>query len=97
MAEKDYFECFTERVHQMKTTGFCKDATHYQLLEQQPIEIMQVLLSREQLLGFLKGNVIKYALRKKDDPIKDMQKVCQYSEWYVDVCEGRKINPRKEN
>lgn len=97
MAEKDYFSNFSKRLEKRESTGFCQDAKHYQLLEQQPIEIMQVLLSPEEMKGFLKGNVIKYALRKKDSELKDMQKVCQYSEWYVDVCEGRKINPRKEN
>ncbi len=78
------------------TSGYASDAKHYQALKEQPIEIMQKLFSAEQLKGFLLGNVIKYSLRcgLKDAPAKEMQKVAQYAAWYVDVAEGRKIDPR---
>lgn len=38
------------------------------------------LLSEEEYKGFLKGNIIKYAVRcdKKEDPIKDMEKCIDY-------------------
>ena len=45
--------------------GTATSATHYQLLTQQPIEIMQRLMTHEQFVGFLWGNVIKYALRRR--------------------------------
>ena len=78
------------------TSGYATDAKHYQILTEQPIEIMQKLFSAEQLKGFLLGNVIKYSLRcgRKDDPTKEIQKVAQYAAWYVDVAEGRRIDPR---
>ena len=78
------------------TSGYASEQKHYQALSEQPIEIMQKLFSAEQLKGFLLGNVIKYSLRcgLKDDPVKEMQKVAQYAAWYVDVAEGRNINPR---
>ena len=78
------------------SSGYASDAKHYQALSEQPIEIMQKLFSPEQLKGFLLGNVIKYSLRcgLKDNPVKEMQKVAQYAAWYVDVAEGRKIDPR---
>lgn len=79
-------------------SGFSQDATHYQLLEQQPIEIMQTLMTPEQFFGFCWGNVIKYALRcgNKDSRVKEMQKVAQYAEWAVEAEEGKTIDPRKE-
>ena len=79
-----------------QSSGYASDAKHYQALSEQPIEIMQKLFSAEQLKGFLLGNVIKYSLRcgLKDNPAKEMQKVAQYAAWYVDVAEGRKIDPR---
>ena len=78
-------------------SGMALDAKHYQVLQQQPIEIMQRLMTPEQFKGFLWGNVIKYALRcgQKDNPVKEMQKVAQYAKWYVQVCEGKTIDPRE--
>jgi hypothetical protein len=79
-------------------SGFATDATHYQILKQQPIEIMQTLMTPEQFFGFCWGNVIKYALRcgNKDSRVKEMQKVAQYAEWAVEAEEGKTIDPRKE-
>lgn len=43
---------------------------HYKQLDPQPWEVMQSLLTPEEFRGFLKGNMIKYAMRqgKKDSP-----------------------------
>lgn len=89
---KKYFRS-TNKTHK----GSASDATHYQKLQQQPIEIMQTLMTPEQFKGFLWGNVIKYALRcgLKDAPEKEMQKVRQYAEWYIEACEGKTIDPRE--
>lgn len=44
--------------------------THYKDLDPQPWAVMQALLTPEEFRGFLKGNMIKYAMRqgKKDSP-----------------------------
>ncbi len=36
---------------------------HYKAMPIEPFEVMQRLLSPDEYLGFLKGNVIKYSLR----------------------------------
>ena len=43
---------------------------HYKEMDPQPWDVMETLLTREEFLGFLKGNMIKYAMRqgKKDSP-----------------------------
>ena len=43
---------------------------HYKEMDPQPWEVMQSLLTPEEFRGFLKGNMIKYAMRqgKKDSP-----------------------------
>ncbi len=49
-----------------------------------PLEAFeQGLISKEELLGFIKGNVIKYVIRagKKNDPIKDIDKAVDYLNW----------------
>ena len=78
--------------------GTAAEATHYQTLTQQPIEIMQRLMTKEQFLGFCHGNVVKYALRcgHKDDPVKEMEKVRQYADWYVRASSGETIDPKSK-
>ena len=77
------------------TGGSAAEATHYQALPMQPIEIMQRLMSEQEFRGFLWGNVIKYALRcgRKDAPAKEMDKARQYAEWYVRAANGETILP----
>ena len=45
------------------------------------------LLSKEEFIGFIKGNVIKYSVRagKKDDAVKDIDKAIDYLEWLKKV------------
>ena len=75
--------------------GTATSATHYQLLTQQPIEIMQRLMTPEQFIGFLWGNCIKYALRlgHKDDAKTDAGKLAQYSKWLMQAENGETIKP----
>ena len=49
---------------------------HYQT-SVQPIETMQANMTREELIGFLKGNIIKYVCRcgRKDDVPKETAKI----------------------
>ena len=64
----------------------------------QPIEYMQENMSRDELIGFIKGNIIKYVSRlgKKDDVQKEATKIYRYAEWLQKVCAGEKINPRED-
>lgn len=70
--------------------------SHYQT-EHQPIEVMQANMTKEELIGFLKGNIIKYACRcgRKDDALKEADKIKRYAAWLVDVLQGKTIDPRK--
>jgi hypothetical protein len=38
--------------------------THYKDMAVQPWTVMEALLTHEEFVGFLKGNVIKYAMRQ---------------------------------
>jgi hypothetical protein len=42
---------------------------HYKDMSMQPWEVMEAVLTPEEFMGFLKGNIIKYAMRqgKKQD------------------------------
>ena len=63
--------CDTDERHKMNTTAndVQVGGTHYKDMGVQPWEVMEVVLTREEFIGFLKGNVIKYSMRqgKKQD------------------------------
>ncbi len=63
----------------------------------QPIEVMQSNMGKEEFIGFLKGNIIKYILRmgRKDEPTKETDKVIRYATWLKQVQLGKQINPRE--
>ncbi len=68
---------------------------HY-ITDHQPIEVMQANMTHEELIGFLKGNIIKYACRcgRKDAPLKEAEKIKQYAEWLCVVLSDGTIDPR---
>lgn len=53
---------------------------HYKAMPIEPFEVMQRLLSPDEYLGFLKGNVIKYSLRvgRKEGSNDDAAKALDY-------------------
>lgn len=91
---------------QAATPSYASEALeHYTRKEQankhyatthQPIEVMQANMTHDELIGFLKGNIIKYACRcgRKDEPKKEAAKIKQYAEWLCIVLDGGTIDPR---
>ena len=47
----------------------------------QSIEVIKTVLTPDEYIGFLKGNILKYQLRlgKKDDVKKELQKIQDYT------------------
>lgn len=47
----------------------------------------QGLMSEEEYIGFLKGNIIKYVVRagKKEDAVKDLEKAKHYIDFYLEI------------
>lgn len=62
---------------------------HYKELPIEPIELMHITLTKEELQGFIKGNIIKYALRaghkEGEDYSKDTAKLLVYKQWLEDL------------
>ena len=62
----------------------------------EPIELMQAQMTREAFMGFLRGNIIKYASRfgKKDDEshVKEATKIRVYAEWLEVADRGDVVN-----
>ena len=65
---------------------------HYQGAVQ-PIQLMRAQMSTEAFMGFLRGNIIKYASRlgKKDKDIKETAKILQYALWLHQTAQGEEL------
>ena len=61
--------------------------THYKDMAVQPWEVMQATMTHEEFVGFLKGNIYKYALRagKKDGSVDDAAKCRHYMQKLAEV------------
>ena len=66
---------------------------HYKTMAVQPWDVMQAVLSHEEWVGFLKGNVIKYAMRqgRKVDANDDGDKAQHYLKKLAEVEEAAEI------
>jgi hypothetical protein len=66
--------------------GTPETSTHY-IGAVQPIELMLNVLTHEEFMGFLKGNMIKYAFRAGrkagESAEKDRNKYLTYAEWLL--------------
>lgn len=64
----------------MSADDYQVDGSHYQDMAIEPWEVMESILSKEEFIGFLKGCIIKYAMRqgKKDISPKDAEKARHY-------------------
>lgn len=74
---------------------------HYaSMIGLEPIELMQLVLTYDEFVGFLKGNIIKYTLRagKKQGEAaeKDVAKAKRYIEWLVKLGYKMPINPKED-
>ena len=67
--------------------------THYRGAIQ-PIQLMRAQMSEEAFMGFLRGNIIKYASRlgKKDKITKETAKILQYAVWLHQLAHGKELS-----
>lgn len=56
-----------------------KNNSQYTTLDIEPWDIMQADFTREEFIGFLKGNIVKYCLRKKGSDLQDFEKIEHYA------------------
>lgn len=69
---------------------------HYRDSVVEPILVMQDFFSHEELIGFLKGNILKYRLRAghkgtEEELQADLDKICVYEKWLDAVKNGERI------
>ena len=69
---------------------------HYRNAVVEPILVMQALFNHDELVGFLKGNILKYRLRMghkgtEEDMKADYDKLCVYEMWLDTIKNGERI------
>ena len=73
---------------------------HYTVGGIEVIDIIEAKLTKEEFIGYLKGNIIKYTLRSsfKGNLVEDMGKADVYKNWLLQmiVDEDDEINPQHE-
>lgn len=73
------------------TEGTPDKATHYKGAVE-PLEVMSKLLTKEEFVGFLKGNIVKYSYRAGhkvgESGEKDRNKFLVYSDWLQEATNG---------
>ena len=70
-----------------------KHDKHYLESVVEPIKVMEKLFTKEELKGFIKGNILKYRLRlgHKDDIQKEMGKIRVYEQWLAKLERGEAL------
>jgi hypothetical protein len=71
----------------MKADDIEVGGTHYKDMPVEPWAVMEAVLSHEEFIGFLKGNVIKYSLRagRKQGAYDDAEKARHYMQKLEEV------------
>lgn len=66
----------------MSANDYQEGGDHYQKMGVEPWHVMEAVLTREEFIGFLKGNIIKYAMRdgRKPGAVDDFDKAVHYME-----------------
>lgn len=76
-----------------KVDEYSKHDKHYLEAVVEPIKVMEKLFTKEELKGFIKGNILKYRLRMghKDDIQKEMDKIRVYEQWLAKLERGEAL------
>jgi hypothetical protein len=61
---RDKMEIYKTMEEDQKADDIQVGGTHYKDMPVQPWTVMEAVLNREEFVGFLKGNIIKYAMRQ---------------------------------
>lgn len=87
----DYIEMTKEEEEywKMKANDMQVGGTHYKDMGVQPWEVMEAILTREEWIGFLKGNIVKYSMRQGRKDSDDTNKCLHYVKKLNEVLGGK--------
>lgn len=85
---RDKMEIYkTMEEDQKKADDVQVGGSHYKDMAVQPWAVMESVLSTEEFIGFLKGNIIKYAMRQGRKDSDDAGKLKHYQQKLVEILE----------
>lgn len=77
-----------EEAWRTKADAIQVGGTHYKDMTVQPWEVMEAIMTREEFVGFLKGNIIKYSMRQGRKDSDDARKCQHYIQKLNEVLNG---------
>jgi len=69
----------------MKADEFQIGGDHYKEMSVPPWDVVEAVLTHEEFIGFLKGNIIKYAMRQGLKDSNDAGKCLHYKQKLAEV------------
>lgn len=69
---------FVDKGMQMNADDYQIGGTHYRDMKVQPWHVMESILTKEEFIGFIKGNIIKYSMRQSRKDSDDANKAIHY-------------------
>lgn len=75
----EQYKLYKEGEHMKNANEYQIGGSHYKDMAVQPWDVMQSVMTHEEFVGFLKGNVIKYSMRQgKKEGTDDGAKAMHY-------------------
>ncbi len=70
----------TELFDKVHPSDPVNNPSHYNMLDVEAIDIIEMSMTKEEFLGYLKGNSLKYMIRykHKGNPVEDLEKATWY-------------------
>lgn len=78
---------FKEKIELIVSNSLVDNPPHYQILPGvQAIDVIKATLSKEEFIGYCKGNILKYVLRANlKNKEEDLHKANKYSEYLNEI------------
>jgi hypothetical protein len=79
---------WSEQIQNLRDIIHPPRSAHYQAMTIEPIEVMEAWLTKEQMMGFLLGNTIKYigrynSVAEGKGGLRDLKKAQDYLTWAI--------------
>ena len=75
----EQYEMYKGEQHMKNANEYQIGGSHYKDMAVQPWDVMQSVMTHEEFVGFLKGNVVKYSMRQgKKEGTDDAAKALHY-------------------
>jgi hypothetical protein len=76
----------TTQKAKVEIKNYVHEPSHYQIFpDTQVIDVIKKALTKEEFIGFCKGNILKYRLRDKQDRNEDYEKSKKYQMYLQDI------------